>query len=74
MEIFFSWNSVRWNKPLENSNGYWSRSVPFFQSISKDYDPKLAYSMPPLRRFDSQSASKNNIELKFVLVFLTFFQ
>ncbi|KAL3997477.1 hypothetical protein ACH3XW_11070 [Acanthocheilonema viteae] len=64
-----SWNSVRWNKPLENgsgtgSKGYWNRSVPFFESISKDYDTKSSYSMPPLGRFGSQTVSKNNIELK----------
>uniref|UniRef100_A0A1I7VMU1 Serine-rich adhesin for platelets-like n=1 Tax=Loa loa TaxID=7209 RepID=A0A1I7VMU1_LOALO len=63
-----SWNSVRWNKPLESDgtagDGYWSRSMPFSESLSKGYDTKSSYSMPPLGRFDTQSASKNNIELK----------
>uniref|UniRef100_A0A0R3S383 Serine-rich adhesin for platelets-like n=1 Tax=Elaeophora elaphi TaxID=1147741 RepID=A0A0R3S383_9BILA len=63
-----SWNSVRWDKPSEygngNGGGYWSRSVPFFESLSKDHDTKSSYSVPPLGRFGSQSTSKNNIELK----------
>ncbi|CAG9534079.1 unnamed protein product [Cercopithifilaria johnstoni] len=59
-----SWNSVRWNKPLENGRGCWSRTMPFFESISKDYRTKSSYSVPPLECFVSQSASKNNIELK----------
>ncbi|VDM92134.1 unnamed protein product [Litomosoides sigmodontis] len=64
-----SWNSVRWNKPLENGGrtgggGYCSRSMPFFESISKDYEAKPAYSLSPSRRFGSQLASKNNTELK----------
>ncbi|EJW71022.1 hypothetical protein WUBG_18071, partial [Wuchereria bancrofti] len=55
------WNSIRWNKPLESNGGtiggrYCSRSMPFFESLSKDY------STPPLGHIGLQSASKNNID------------
>ncbi|VDM11459.1 unnamed protein product [Wuchereria bancrofti] len=61
--LLCSWNSIRWNKPLESNGGtiggrYCSRSMPFFESLSKDY------STPPLGHIGLQSASKNNIELK----------
>ncbi|VDK64233.1 unnamed protein product [Onchocerca ochengi] len=62
-----SWNSVRWNKSLksDNNDGYWSRSVSFFEPISKDYNINSSRSLPPrLGHFSSQLASKKNNELK----------
>nr|CTP80696.1 Bm7822 [Brugia malayi] len=61
ISLLYSWNSIRWNKPLESSGGtigsrYCSRFMPF--SESKDY------STPPLGHIGLQSTSKNNIELK----------
>ncbi|KAM3721689.1 DNA ligase [Dirofilaria immitis] len=61
-----SWNSVRWNKSLRSDrcNGCWSRSMSFFEPVSKDYKINSSYSLPPFGRFSSQSVGKKNIEIK----------
>ncbi|VDN42765.1 unnamed protein product [Gongylonema pulchrum] len=69
-----SWNSVRWNKPLESSsngaggggirNEHPSRFLSIVQPTSNDYGFNPSYSRSTARRFGSQPATRNNIEMK----------